>query len=170
MTAQTPPSPFSPVTRGAPGDAPGPARTNTLAIVSLVAAFVAPLIGLVLGLVARGQVRRSGENGRGLATAAIVLGSVFSAIWIAAVVALVAVGGSVSGSFTTASVPAASVEARIVEQSGLPAGSVRCAGDLPAQVGSTTACTATVDGVPTPVTATVTSVDGDDVRFSFRQN
>ncbi|MEG8033937.1 hypothetical protein QP157_01025 [Sphingomonas sp. LR61] len=39
-----------------------PHRTNTLAIISLVAAFVAPLIGFILGLVAMSQARRRSEG------------------------------------------------------------------------------------------------------------
>lgn len=40
----------------------------------LVPGFVAALLGLVLGVVALGQVRRSGEAGRGLALTGILLG------------------------------------------------------------------------------------------------
>ena len=49
-------------------------RTSTLAILSLVAAFVASIVGVVLGIVALVQIRRSGEAGAGLAIAAIIVG------------------------------------------------------------------------------------------------
>ena len=49
-------------------------RTNTLAILSLVAALVASIVGVVLGVIALGQIRASGESGRGLAIVAIVIG------------------------------------------------------------------------------------------------
>jgi hypothetical protein len=59
-------------------------RTNTLAILSLVAAFVASFVGVVLGIVALLQIRRSGEAGRGLAIAAIVIGLLVTAFFVLA--------------------------------------------------------------------------------------
>ncbi|MFJ4076204.1 MULTISPECIES: DUF4190 domain-containing protein [unclassified Curtobacterium] len=59
-----------------------PHRTNTLAIISLVAAFVAPLIGFILGLVAMSQARRRSEGGRGLALAAVIVGGVVTLLYI----------------------------------------------------------------------------------------
>jgi hypothetical protein len=57
---------------------PAAARTNTLAIVSLVSALVLPGLGslaaIVLGHVALGQIRTSGEQGRGMALAGLILG------------------------------------------------------------------------------------------------
>lgn len=55
-------------------------RTNSLAVASLICGLAQPFLGLttipaiVLGHVARGQIRRTGENGDGLATAGAVLG------------------------------------------------------------------------------------------------
>lgn len=51
-------------------------RTNTLAILSLIFVFVFPLIGVILGHVARSQIRRSGERGKGLTFAALIIGYV----------------------------------------------------------------------------------------------
>ncbi|MDR1513715.1 MAG: DUF4190 domain-containing protein [Propionibacteriaceae bacterium] len=48
--------------------------TNTLAILALVFSIIASVVGLILGYVARSQIRRSGENGAGLALAAIIIG------------------------------------------------------------------------------------------------
>jgi hypothetical protein len=45
-----------------------------MAIAALVLVFVFYPIGIVLGHVARGQIKRTGEGGRGLATAALVIG------------------------------------------------------------------------------------------------
>ena len=56
--------------------------TNPLAVFSLIASVVGLLcgvgsiIGIVLGVIALNQVKRSGQQGRGLAVAAIVVGSV----------------------------------------------------------------------------------------------
>lgn len=71
-----------------PGSGPPPgwgqqpaAGTNGMAIASVITAIVccSPL-GIVLGLVAKSQIRQSGQSGSGLATAGIVLGVVFTLI------------------------------------------------------------------------------------------
>lgn len=49
-------------------------RTNTLAIVSLVSAFVVSLVAVITGHIALDQIKRRGESGRGLAIAGLVLG------------------------------------------------------------------------------------------------
>ncbi|ROS78342.1 uncharacterized protein DUF4190 [Curtobacterium sp. PhB130] len=59
-----------------------PQRTNTLAIIALVAAFVAPLIGFVLGFVAMSQARKRSEGGRGLALAAVIVGGAITLLYI----------------------------------------------------------------------------------------
>ena len=61
-------------------------RTNTLAILALVAALVASAVGIVLGFIALGQIRRSGEAGRGLAIAAIIVGLLVTAFFLASFV------------------------------------------------------------------------------------
>ncbi len=57
-----------------PGRQPG---TNGFAIASLVCAFVCSPLGIVFGFVARGQIRRTGQGGDGLALAGIILSIVF---------------------------------------------------------------------------------------------
>jgi len=47
--------------------------TNTLAIIALVCAFVFAPAGLVCGIIARKQIRQSGEAGAGLALAGIII-------------------------------------------------------------------------------------------------
>ena len=56
-----------------------------VSIIWIVLAFVLPLAGIVLGVIARGRVRRSGESGAGLATTAIVVGIILSIAGAAAV-------------------------------------------------------------------------------------
>lgn len=86
--------------------------TNTLAIVSLVAGIgsyvVIPVIGAVVAIVtghmARGQIRRTGEGGAGLALAGLVLGYlhlVLAAILIAIVVVVAVVAGAAIFSSST---------------------------------------------------------------------
>jgi hypothetical protein len=50
--------------------------TNLMAILALVFGIGGGLLGIVFGHVARGQIRRTGEGGWGLATAGLVLGYV----------------------------------------------------------------------------------------------
>lgn len=59
-----------------------PAGTNVLAILSLVFAIIFPPAGIVLGHVARRQIRQSGEQGSGLATAGLVLGYLLTALYL----------------------------------------------------------------------------------------
>lgn len=54
-------------------------RTNVLAIVSIVAAFVVPVAAIITGFLSLSQIRRTGEEGSGLAKAGIIVGFVFSA-------------------------------------------------------------------------------------------
>ncbi len=60
-------------------------RTNTLAIVGLILAFVFPLVGAIIGHVALGQIKKSGEEGRGLALGAVIVGWVFTGVGVLAV-------------------------------------------------------------------------------------
>lgn len=59
-------------------------KTNTLAIVSLVVALFVPLVGAILGHVAMGQIKKTGEQGRGIALAGVIIGWVFTALAILA--------------------------------------------------------------------------------------
>jgi uncharacterized protein DUF4190 len=66
-----------------------------MAIAALIRVFVFYPVGIVLGHVARGQIKRTGEGGRGLATAALVIGYLQVAVTvgvIAVAAILVAVG------------------------------------------------------------------------------
>lgn len=57
-------------------------RTNSLAIVALVLGLVFPLAAIPVGHVSLGQIGRTGEQGRGLAIAGLVLGYLTLAIWV----------------------------------------------------------------------------------------
>ncbi|MGV0794156.1 DUF4190 domain-containing protein [Mycolicibacterium sp. XJ1819] len=48
-------------------------NTNTFAIVALILAFVFPLLAIPFGHVARGQIRRTGEQGGALALAGLII-------------------------------------------------------------------------------------------------
>jgi hypothetical protein len=57
---------------GQPGT--GPAKTNVLAIVSLVSAFFVSLAAIITGHIALSQIKKTGEQGRGLAIAGLIIG------------------------------------------------------------------------------------------------
>ncbi|WP_457098333.1 DUF4190 domain-containing protein [Microbacterium sp. P5_E9] len=95
---------------GAPayGTAPAPAygayaapKTNVLAIVSLVAAlvgmFIIPFIGSVVAVItghmSLSQIKRTGENGRGMALAGTIVGYVGIGLSIIGFIILIAVFG-----------------------------------------------------------------------------
>lgn len=49
-------------------------RTNVLAIIGLILAIFFPLVGAIVGHVALSQIKKTGEEGRGLALAAVIVG------------------------------------------------------------------------------------------------
>jgi hypothetical protein len=69
---------------------PTGAKTNTLAIVSLVASIagmviipiIASIAGVICGHISLGQIKQTGEQGRGMAVAGLIIGYVGIALWI----------------------------------------------------------------------------------------
>lgn len=74
-----------PVQHSAPSAVDNPAMggvtlspaTNTLAIASLVVAFLFPVIAIPMSLSARSQIRKTGERGAGIALAALLIGCLY---------------------------------------------------------------------------------------------
>ena len=71
--------------------------TNVMAILALVFAFIFAPVAIVLGHIAKKQIRQTGEQGDGLATAGLWLGYIFTglgvalcALWVFLIVAGVA--------------------------------------------------------------------------------
>ena len=50
--------------------------TNGMAIAALVTSLLCSPLGIILGFVAKGQIKKTGQSGNGLATAGIVIGVV----------------------------------------------------------------------------------------------
>ena len=67
----------------------GPRPTNTMAILALVMAFVVAPVGLILGILARKQIARTGEEGSGLALAGIIVGGLFTAFFVLMIVIMI---------------------------------------------------------------------------------
>ena len=65
-----------------PGQFYGPRPTNMMAILALALCFVFPPAALVTGILARRQIQRTGEAGDGLALAGIIVGGIFTAIFV----------------------------------------------------------------------------------------
>jgi len=96
-TSTVPPAPIGPTYTAAAGT-----RTNTLAIVSLVAGiasffghiipglggFTIALIAVITGYLARKQIRETGEKGMGIATAGMVIGAAHMVLIVLLVVGL----------------------------------------------------------------------------------
>ncbi|RFA14273.1 hypothetical protein B7R21_06720 [Subtercola boreus] len=64
-------------------------RTNTLAIIALVLGLTIPIGGIVTGHIALGQIRRTGESGRGMALAGLIIGYAYTALVILAIIAYI---------------------------------------------------------------------------------
>jgi hypothetical protein len=170
-----------------PVESPPPPKLNTLAVVAFVLAFVVSPAAIALGVIARGQIRRTGESGNGLATAGVVLGSVFTVVGMAAVALTASVlfkaiptlyppPALASPSATAAAPPpslsAADLARDLSGQLARGGADVRdgtCPEDLPAIPGRTVRCTVVFDdGQPVDLLVTVTSVDGESIHWEFQ--
>jgi hypothetical protein len=52
-------------------------KFNVLSIVGFILAFFLSIVGAILGVIALVQINRTGQRGRGLAWAAVIIGVVF---------------------------------------------------------------------------------------------
>ncbi len=81
------------------GAAPQAQRpTETMAILAIIFAFVFPILGIVFGIIGRRNVDRTGNNGRGLATAGMWIGIAFTAL---SVISFIGIFALALGSGTT---------------------------------------------------------------------
>ena len=72
-----------------------------MAILALVMAFVFAPAGFILGIVARKQIRQTGEEGDGLALAGIIVGGIFTALFVLMILFLI-VAFAAAASYPTA--------------------------------------------------------------------
>ena len=93
-----PPPGYGQPAYGPPGYGPPPGypaaygrQTNTMAILSLVMAFVFAPAGLIMGFIARKQIRQTGEDGDGLALAGIIVGGIATALFLLMIVFMIIV-------------------------------------------------------------------------------
>jgi hypothetical protein len=80
----------------APSYAPAAAadKWNVLAIVGFIATFIIPLAGLICSAIALNQIKTSGEKGRGLALAGLILSIIYFVILIIVIIASVALSAT----------------------------------------------------------------------------
>jgi hypothetical protein len=83
-----PPAPYPP-----PGMYPPPNRTNGMALASLICSVagvatcaLSSVVGVILGVIALGQIKKTGEEGRGMALAGVIVGGVMLAFLIILVI------------------------------------------------------------------------------------
>lgn len=83
---------------GYPYGYPPPPKTNTLAIASLVCSFLFAPLGILFGHLSLSEIKKTGEQGRGLAIAGLVIGYVVVAatiiVTVVGVLLMIAVGRS----------------------------------------------------------------------------
>ena len=151
---------MTPPTFTSPTAQPG---LNTMAVLAIVFAFVFSPLGVVFGIVGRRQISRTGERGKGLATAGLVLSVVFVLLGILLGVLVASSSSSVSKSALESQV-STQYEATV----GTRPDSVSCATDLAATVGATDTCTITASGTALPVRIEVTSVVDKTVKFDIK--
>lgn len=82
-----PPPPYGSPYGPGPYPYPAPPQTNGMAIASLICAFVFAPLGIVFGHISLSQIKKSGEEGRGLAIAGLVISYLVTALTIVAVIA-----------------------------------------------------------------------------------
>ncbi len=83
-------------------------RTNTLSIIAFIGSFLLSFTGIILGAISLGQIKRTRESGRGLAIAAIIIGSVGTAIallWALFMFVLIGTAGSAPTLYATPDEP-----------------------------------------------------------------
>ncbi|WP_430647888.1 DUF4190 domain-containing protein [Agromyces sp. GXS1127] len=81
--------------------APATQKTNVLAIVSLVSAFFISLVAIITGHIALSQIKKTGEQGRGLAIAGLIIGYVGLLASIIALIFVFVVAGAAYNSGVT---------------------------------------------------------------------
>lgn len=74
MTNDHPQPHYGPPQGHQPYVSPPPRPTNTLAILALIFGILVPVVGIILGHISLSQIKKTGEEGRGLALAGTIVG------------------------------------------------------------------------------------------------
>ncbi|GGM56781.1 DUF4190 domain-containing protein [Microbacterium saperdae] len=142
-------------------------RTSGLSIVSLFLAVLIPVVGLVLGIVARVQAKRVGSP-TAIATVAVAVGTVLSVIW-TVVIALIVWGGLTL--FTQESPSGEAVEIPVPDSAKSVVLELTAEGDLDAE--TLAAAQGVVERHATQAgmdVLAVTATEGDSLVVSFDED
>jgi hypothetical protein len=78
-------------------------KTNVLAIIALITGILSmAIVPVILGHIALGQIKKTGEQGRVMAIVGLVLGYLGVAVWVIVVIAI-SIAASVPGAVTVTS-------------------------------------------------------------------
>lgn len=83
-----PSNPNEPAAYPAQNAPAAPQKTNVLSIVALILGIVVPIGGIICGPIALKQINRTGEGGRGLAKAGLIIGIILFVIEIASTIGM----------------------------------------------------------------------------------
>ena len=89
--------PQAPAYNAAPAQAP----MNVLSLVSFIGSFFISLVGIICGHIALGQIKKTGERGRGFALAGLIIGYVSIALTIIFIIIGIMTAAAVSSSVGT---------------------------------------------------------------------
>jgi hypothetical protein len=97
MSDFTPPPPAPSVPSYAPQGQYPAERYNVLAIIGFIGAFVFALAGLIISIIARNQIKRTGEKGAGLAKWGIIVSIIVLALYVLIVVGSIILAFAAAG-------------------------------------------------------------------------
>lgn len=87
-----------------PAMVPMSQKTNTMAIVGFVLSFIFSIAGLIVSIIAMNQIKQTGEGGRGLALAGVIISAIsiaFAIIYLIVVFAVIIPAASQYSSTTS---------------------------------------------------------------------
>ncbi len=131
-----------------------------MAVLALVFAFLVAPLGIVFGIVARRQINRTGEGGRGLATAGLVLGSIFTLLGVLLAIAVVVLVALVPRTLRTEAIKS-QIVATTQQATGVTPTTVTCPDSVPAKAGTVVQCTAQVQDQTVTYDVTVQDEQGN---------
>ncbi|RRD60127.1 DUF4190 domain-containing protein [Leucobacter sp. OH1287] len=114
-----------------------PQKTNTMAIVGLIAAFVFAPVGAILSFVALSQIKKTGEGGRGLALTGAILGSIFTVFGIIyIIVAMTLIQAAINSDLETKMGDTSTSMEKESDEGGSSSGGVGTSRDNPVEIGT----------------------------------
>jgi uncharacterized membrane protein len=111
------------------GFPPPQQKTNTMAILGLIFAFVFAPVGIVLSALGLKQTKQRNEGGHGLALAGLILSIIFSIFWVIWLIVLVAFGTAAVKTASEIDAAASSASSALASESAALNGALGSAGD-----------------------------------------